>query len=294
MGSGAFEFVEHVQGSHWVGKRFEGYFKPGRPYLDGFKAYFVKSTAVVPGLLGGQFDAEFRFRTPPERDSARREARRQGRRLRAAAAGRQHHHLQHQEEALRRHPRAPGADARHRPLDRRREHRQDLVAALSRRRQPAGLQDGLAGGGAGEASGLLEGCGEPRAGGAAAAQGGGPGEPGLQVPQPRGHRELHDGRHLRRRPMAPHRRQGDARAARDQDVPGEPGDRELRRRHGVHLRLPRRSHAELREVPEQEAHPARLLGPRGRQDRRRSTRSSGARSIPSSAPRSCASSTGTC
>jgi peptide/nickel transport system substrate-binding protein len=68
MGSGAFEFVEHVQGSHWVGKRFEGYFKPDRPYLDGFKAYFVKSTAVIPGLLGGQFDAEFRFRTPPERD----------------------------------------------------------------------------------------------------------------------------------------------------------------------------------------------------------------------------------
>jgi len=68
MGSGAFEFVEHVQGSHWVGKRFEGYFKPGRPYLDGFKAYFVKSTGVIPGLIGGQFDAEFRFRTPPERD----------------------------------------------------------------------------------------------------------------------------------------------------------------------------------------------------------------------------------
>jgi peptide/nickel transport system substrate-binding protein len=68
MGSGAFEFVEHVQGSHWVAKRFEGYFKPGRPYLDGYKAYFVKSTAVIPGLLGGQFDAEFRFRAPPERD----------------------------------------------------------------------------------------------------------------------------------------------------------------------------------------------------------------------------------
>jgi peptide/nickel transport system substrate-binding protein len=69
MGSGAFELVEHVQGSHWIAKRFEGYFKPGRPYLDGYKAYFVKSPAVVPGLLGGQFDAEFRFRTPPERDS---------------------------------------------------------------------------------------------------------------------------------------------------------------------------------------------------------------------------------
>ncbi|MFM9940832.1 MAG: ABC transporter substrate-binding protein [Hyphomicrobiaceae bacterium] len=69
MGSGAFQFVEHVQGSHWVGKRFDAYFKPGFPYLDGFKAYFVKSTAVIPGLLGNQFDAEFRFITPPERNT---------------------------------------------------------------------------------------------------------------------------------------------------------------------------------------------------------------------------------
>jgi peptide/nickel transport system substrate-binding protein len=68
MGSGAFQFVEHVQGSHWLAKRFSEYFRPGRPYLDGYKAYFVKSTAVIPGLIGGQFDAEFRFRTPPERD----------------------------------------------------------------------------------------------------------------------------------------------------------------------------------------------------------------------------------
>jgi hypothetical protein len=50
MGSGAFQFVEHVQGSHWTAKRFEGYFKLGRPYLDGYKAYFIKSTAVIPGL----------------------------------------------------------------------------------------------------------------------------------------------------------------------------------------------------------------------------------------------------
>lgn len=69
MGSGAFQFVEHVQGSHWVGKRFDGYFRQGRPYLDGFKAFFVKSTAVVPGLAGAQFDAEFRFISPPERDT---------------------------------------------------------------------------------------------------------------------------------------------------------------------------------------------------------------------------------
>ena len=60
-----------------------------------------------------------------------REARQQGRGPPTAAARRQHHHLQHQEEAVRRYPRAPGPHARHRPLDRRREHRQDLVAAIS-------------------------------------------------------------------------------------------------------------------------------------------------------------------
>lgn len=69
MGTGAFQFVEHVQGSHWVGKRFDGYFRQGQPYLDGFKAYFVKSNAVIPGLLGNQFDAEFRFISPPERNT---------------------------------------------------------------------------------------------------------------------------------------------------------------------------------------------------------------------------------
>jgi peptide/nickel transport system substrate-binding protein len=68
MGTGAFQFVEYVKGAHWVGKRFDQYFQKDRPYLDGFKAYFVKSGAVVPGLRGGQFDAEFRGRTPAERD----------------------------------------------------------------------------------------------------------------------------------------------------------------------------------------------------------------------------------
>jgi peptide/nickel transport system substrate-binding protein len=69
MGTGAFEFVEYVKGQHWVGKRFEQYFQPGKPYLDGYKAFIVKGTAVVAGLQGGQFDAEFRGRTPAERDN---------------------------------------------------------------------------------------------------------------------------------------------------------------------------------------------------------------------------------
>ena len=68
MGTGAFAFVEHQRGSSWTAKRFDQYFKAGLPYLDGYKAYFVKSPNVLPGLLGGQFDAEFRFRSPSERD----------------------------------------------------------------------------------------------------------------------------------------------------------------------------------------------------------------------------------
>ncbi len=68
LGSGAFQFVEYVKGSQLTAKRFDGYFKAGLPYLDGYKAFFVKSSAVVPGILGGQFDAEWRGRTPSERD----------------------------------------------------------------------------------------------------------------------------------------------------------------------------------------------------------------------------------
>ena len=68
MGSGAFQFVENVKGSHWKAKKFEGYFDKSRQHLDGYTAYFVKGATVVPGLQGGQFDAEFRGRTPKERD----------------------------------------------------------------------------------------------------------------------------------------------------------------------------------------------------------------------------------
>ena len=68
MGTGPFQFVEYVKGSHWIGKRFDDYFVKDRPYLDGFKAFFVKSESVVAGMQGGQFLAEFRGRTPAERD----------------------------------------------------------------------------------------------------------------------------------------------------------------------------------------------------------------------------------
>ena len=68
LGSGAFQFVEYVRGSHLTAKRFDGYFRKGLPHLDSYRAFFVRTNAVVPGMLGGQFDIEFRGRTPSERD----------------------------------------------------------------------------------------------------------------------------------------------------------------------------------------------------------------------------------
>ena len=68
MGSGPFKFVEHVAGSHWVGTRFDGYFRKDRPYLDGFRAITMSRPATLSGLEGGQIMGEFRGFTPPERD----------------------------------------------------------------------------------------------------------------------------------------------------------------------------------------------------------------------------------
>jgi peptide/nickel transport system substrate-binding protein len=68
MGTGPFTFVEHVRGSHWVGKRFEGYFEPGHPYLDGYKAIFIKGAAAINALQGEQVLAEFRGQTPADRE----------------------------------------------------------------------------------------------------------------------------------------------------------------------------------------------------------------------------------
>jgi len=67
MGSGPFVFVEHRAGSHWTGKRFDRYWDKGKPYLEGFRAVFIKSTAVVNALQGGQIQAEFRSISPGER-----------------------------------------------------------------------------------------------------------------------------------------------------------------------------------------------------------------------------------
>jgi peptide/nickel transport system substrate-binding protein len=68
MGTGPFRFVEHVGGSHWVGERFKDYFKPGLPYLDGFRALFTQGAALINALQGGQIMADFRSVTTADRD----------------------------------------------------------------------------------------------------------------------------------------------------------------------------------------------------------------------------------
>ena len=69
MGTGPFKFVEHVPGSLWVGKRNEDYFVKGRPYLDGFRALFIRDTAArLAAVRGGRALVEFRGDSPAARD----------------------------------------------------------------------------------------------------------------------------------------------------------------------------------------------------------------------------------
>ncbi len=69
MGTGPFKFVEYVPGSHWVATRNPDYFVKGRPYLDGYRAVFIRDTAArVAAVRGGQALIEFRGFNPASRD----------------------------------------------------------------------------------------------------------------------------------------------------------------------------------------------------------------------------------
>jgi peptide/nickel transport system substrate-binding protein len=69
LGSGPFTFVEYVPGSHWVGKRFDDYFDKGKPYLDGFRALFIRETSTQEAAIRGErAHIEFRGFTPQARD----------------------------------------------------------------------------------------------------------------------------------------------------------------------------------------------------------------------------------
>jgi peptide/nickel transport system substrate-binding protein len=69
LGTGPFVFVEHAEGKYWRGKRFDGYFLPNKPYLDGFQADFMPSKDVIGAYTSGSIMAEFRGVSPPERDT---------------------------------------------------------------------------------------------------------------------------------------------------------------------------------------------------------------------------------
>jgi peptide/nickel transport system substrate-binding protein len=69
-GTGPFTFVEHVKGSHLVGKKNPNYWDKGKPYLDGFRAIFMTdSAAQVAAIRGERAMIQFRGFSPAERDS---------------------------------------------------------------------------------------------------------------------------------------------------------------------------------------------------------------------------------
>jgi peptide/nickel transport system substrate-binding protein len=68
-GTGPFVFVEHVKGSHWVGKKNPNYWDKGKPYLDGYRAMFMSSSsAQVAAIRGERAHIQFRGFSPAERD----------------------------------------------------------------------------------------------------------------------------------------------------------------------------------------------------------------------------------
>ena len=70
MGTGPFTFVEHVKGSHVVGKKNPNYWDKGKPYLEGFRAVFMRdSAAQVAAIRGERAHIQFRGFSPAERDS---------------------------------------------------------------------------------------------------------------------------------------------------------------------------------------------------------------------------------
>jgi peptide/nickel transport system substrate-binding protein len=70
MGTGPFTFIEHVKGSHVVGKKNPNYWDKGKPYLDGFRAVFMRdSGAQVAAVRGERAHIQFRGFTPKDREN---------------------------------------------------------------------------------------------------------------------------------------------------------------------------------------------------------------------------------
>jgi peptide/nickel transport system substrate-binding protein len=70
MGTGPFLFVEHVRGSHWVGKRNPNYWDKGKPYLDGYQALVVPDTsAQIAAIRSERAMVQFRGLSPSHRET---------------------------------------------------------------------------------------------------------------------------------------------------------------------------------------------------------------------------------
>lgn len=100
LGTGPFAFVEHVKGQVWRGRRWERYFEPERPFLDGYEARFIKASDVTNAYETGRIIGGVPRHNPAPARSTRRVAGRQnnGQRkpLVIESAGR----LQYPEEAV--------------------------------------------------------------------------------------------------------------------------------------------------------------------------------------------------
>jgi peptide/nickel transport system substrate-binding protein len=68
LGTGPYVFVEHKKGESWTGRRWDKYFQPGKPYLDGYETLFMPAAAVIKAYESGRIMAEFRGVTPTQRD----------------------------------------------------------------------------------------------------------------------------------------------------------------------------------------------------------------------------------
>jgi peptide/nickel transport system substrate-binding protein len=69
MGTGPFKFVSYAPGAEWKGERFDKYFVPGRPYLDGFVVHTINPAGLVTALGGGRIMATLDGVTMEQRDN---------------------------------------------------------------------------------------------------------------------------------------------------------------------------------------------------------------------------------
>jgi peptide/nickel transport system substrate-binding protein len=70
MGTGPFVFVEHVKGSRWIGRKNPTYWDKGKPYLDRYRAIFIKDPAAqVAAIRSERAMIQFRGFSPAARDA---------------------------------------------------------------------------------------------------------------------------------------------------------------------------------------------------------------------------------